>query len=111
MVRAAALAVVGALLVVIAGVGSALGHSRPSAHPVATSTRTEAVGPSGSVTPTALSSSAPAGGASQLVSATVESTSSVGLTGSGRPIYYGTEPATITLQRTVGGIVVTVTPR
>jgi hypothetical protein len=110
MVRAAALAVVGALLV-IAGVGSALGHSRPSAHPVAASTRTEAVGPSGSVTPTALRSSAPAGGASQLVSATVESASSVGLTGSGRPIYSGTEPATMTLQRTVGGIVVTVTPR
>lgn len=49
--------------------------------------------------------------ASEVVRGTVAPTSSVGLTGSGQPVYYGTEPATMTLQRTSGGLVVTVAPR
>lgn len=104
------MAAVGASLAVV-GVASAVGQPTAQAPTVAASVQSEPVGPSATAVQPASDSPAPSGGTSEVVRGTVASTSSVALTSSGQPVYYGTDPATMTTQRTSGGLVVTVAPR
>jgi hypothetical protein len=60
---------------------------------------------------TPASAPAAAGGASQVVTGVVQSTSGVQFSGTAGPTYYGTEPATMTLERRAHELIVTVAPR
>jgi hypothetical protein len=107
----------GAIAVALASLGTVAassarshgtGHvraSQPQVHSII-------VGPQGTAAATAPSATpAATGGASQVVSGVVQSTNGVQLSSTGRPSYYGTEPATMTLVRRTHELIVTVAPR
>jgi hypothetical protein len=50
-------------------------------------------------------------GASQRISGVTQSTDAVRFTGLGKPVYYGTEPALMTVARRGTQLIVTVAPR
>jgi hypothetical protein len=95
----------------VAAAGSASSHRR--VHPAAdiTAVQSVAVGPKGSAVADPVTNPAPPGGASQVVSGVAASTSAVRFSAAARPVYYGTEPGTMTLARRGHQLVVTVVPR
>jgi hypothetical protein len=99
---------VAALLV--AAVSSASSHRRGHAAVNAT-VQSVAVGPKGSPGGEPARISAPADGASQVIAGVAASTSAVRFSAASRPVYYGTEPGTMTLARRGSELIVTVVPR
>jgi hypothetical protein len=95
----------------VAAVSSASSTRRSHAAANAATVQRMAVGPKGSPAGTAVPIPAPADGASQVVTGVAASTSAVRFSGGAQPVYYGTEPGTMTLARRGNELVVTVVPR
>lgn len=109
LVRAAA-----AMLALLVLATVALAVDRPASYvsPAVSTLSTEPVGPAGgSAGPSARVALPSAGGASQVVSGITASTSAVRFSSAGQPLYDGTEPGMMTLERNGSELIVTVAPR
>jgi hypothetical protein len=95
--------------VTAAALASTGGHQR--ARLVSPASTTAFVGPAGVEQSHQPSFSVPTGGTEQLVSGVTESTNAVRVTALGAPVYYGTEPATLSEARRGSALIVTVVPR
>jgi hypothetical protein len=106
------LAVVGVLVLLLgaAAVASAT-QGRPRPRPSEIVTTSELVGPPAGASDRAEVALVAATGGSQVVRGVTEPSNAVRLGGSGTPRYSGTEPASMTLVRSPGELLVTITPR
>jgi hypothetical protein len=100
-------------LFVADAVASAVGPAAHDSQVPAGSTvaLTSQVGPDGAPATPAAQVPTSSGGASQVVSGVTQSTSAVRFTNLDEPVYYGTEPAQMTVARSGAELVVTVAPR